>query len=328
MRQGNIWYVAENGDDTYSGDHPNDPYGSISQALSSASAGDTVHIYPGIYEETFPLTVPAGVTVKGHSIRSVKIVPTVATQNNTAFLLNGENTIEDITIADFYAPGYAFEFANNFTVTTRSPYIRNVSVITSGSVTSASDPRGFDEGDAGGGAYLDGSKANAASREAGALFHSVTFITPGVNALSITNGTRVEWLNCFTYFADKGLYAVDGVSGLKGTGQTAIRVSGLDGSFVAGETFEYYDTDGVTLLASGTIDSVDADNKFYITGNLTGLTEAQDRAGKEVTRYNNPVTDTAIKKFGASSLQLDGTEDYLGISSNDGLRLRHRLILQ
>ena len=317
LRQGNIWYVAENGDDTYSGDHPNDPYGSVKYALSQASAGDTVHIYPGVYEEQFPMTVPTGVTVKGHSIRSVKIIPTVATQSNSAFLLNGESTIEDVTIADFYSPGYAFEFANNFTVTTRSPYVRNISVITKGSVTSASDPRGFDEGDAGGGAYLDGSKADSASREAGCLFHSVTFITPGVDGLKITNGTRIEWLNSFTYFADKGLYAVDGLTGIKGTGQTAIRVSGVTGTIESGQTFTYYDTDGVTVLATGTVDSVDADGKFYITGNLTGLVEAQNRAGKSVTRYQNPVTDTGIKKFGSSSLQLDGTEDYLGISSND-----------
>ena len=317
LRQGNIYYVAENGDDSYSGDHPNDPYGTVAKALSVATAGDTVHIYPGTFEETFPLTIPTGVTVKGHSIRSVKIVPTVGTQNNTAFLLNGESTIEDITIADFYAPGYAFEFANNFTVTTRSPYIRNISVITKGSVTSASDPRGFDQGDAGAGAYLDGSLANTASREASCLFHSVTFITPGVDAISITNGVRVEWLNSFTYFANKGLYAFDSASGLKGAGQTAIRVSGVTGTIQAGQTFTYYDTDGTTVLASGVIDSVDTDGKFYITGNLTGLVEAQDRAGKEITRYNNPVTDTAIKKFGSSSLQLDGVEDYIGIASND-----------
>lgn len=317
LRQGNIWYVAENGDDTYSGDHPNDPFGSISQALSSAVNGDTIHIFPGTYEEIFPLTVPAGVTVKGHSIRSVKIIPTAGTNTNSCFLLNGQSTVEDLTIADFYAPGYAFEFANGFTVSSRSPYIRNITVLTKGSVTSASDPRGFDEGDAGGGALVDGEKASASSIEAGMLFHSVTFITPGVEALKVTNGARVEWLNSFTYYADKGLYAVDGVNGLKGSGETAIRVSGTTGTIQAGQTFTYYDTDGVTVLATGVIDRVDADGKFYIPGNLTGLEEAQARGGKEVTRYNNPVTDTAIKKFGSSSLQLDGVEDYIGVSSNN-----------
>ena len=46
------------------------------------------------------------------------------------------------------------------------------------------------------------------------LFHSVTFITPGVDGLTMTNGVRVEWLNSFTYFANRGLYAVNGVTGI------------------------------------------------------------------------------------------------------------------
>ena len=317
LRQGNIFYVAENGDDTYSGDHPNDPFGSVKYALSQASAGDTVHIYPGVYTEEFPITVPVGVTLKGHSLRSVNIQPTVATQNNDAFLLNGEVTIEDVTIRNFFSPGYAFKFAPNFTVTTRSPYIRNVSVITAGSVTSGTDPRGFDQGDAGKGAYLDGSVATAGSREAACLFHSVTFITPGVDAVVITNGTRVEWLNCFTYFANRGLTALDGATGLKGTGKTALRVDGVTGSYLAGETVTYYDTDGTTVLATGTIDSVDTDEKFYINGKQTGFETFVERAGKTVVRYNNPVTETAIKRFGTSSLQLDGVEDYIGFASNN-----------
>jgi len=405
LRQGNIIYVAENGDDANTGTHPQDPLSTIKSALSQAVAGDTIHIYPGEYTEIFPLTVPVGVTVKGHSIRAVKIVPTTETRYKDCFLLNGESTVEDVTIADFFSGGdfftttasaagsatinvgtnpiahtydsggtinfggsdhnitnatydestgivvithdgpdagtgtsvfvsgivwscnggtrtfpdngYAFRFATDFEVTTRSPYIRNITVLTKGSTTSASDPRGFDAGDAGKGAYIDGAYATANSIEATGLFHSVTFITPGVDGITVTNGARVEWLNSFTYFANRGLYVFDSNEGLRSAGETAIRVSGGSGTFSAGETFTYYDSDGVTVLATGTIDRVDADNKFYIPGNLTGLEEADDRSGKEITRYQNPVTDTGVKKYGASSLQLDGTEDYLGISSTD-----------
>ena len=77
LRQGNIYYVAENGSDSYTGDHPNDPYGSLKFALTQATAGDTIHIYPGVYQEIFPMTVPVGVTVKGHTMRGVNITPTV-----------------------------------------------------------------------------------------------------------------------------------------------------------------------------------------------------------------------------------------------------------
>lgn len=326
LRQGNLFYVAENGDDTHSGTHPNDPFLTIKHAVENASEGDTVHIYPGVYEEIFPITVPAGVTVKGHNLRSVNIEPTVATQNNDAFLLTGSTTIEELTVRQFYYnsidnTGYAFKFAPGFTVsgtTNRSPYIKNVSVITQGSVTSSSDPRGFNQGDAGKGAYIDGATAISNSIEASMLFHAATFITPGVDSITVTNGARVEWLNSFTYFANRSIYAFDGTTGLKGTGKTAVRVDGLTGgSITAGNTFTYYDTDGTTVIATGTIDSVDADNKFYVNGNLTGLVTATARGGKVVNKYGTPTTDTTIKKFGTSSLELNGTTDYIGVGSNN-----------
>ena len=319
LRQGNIFYVAENGSDNYTGDHPNDPYGSLKYALSQASSGDTIHIYPGVYQEITPITVPVGVTVKGHSIRSVNITPTVATASNDVFLLNGGTTIEDLTISGFNT-GYAFKFAPSFVVSgnNRSPYIRNVSVITQGTVTSAADPRGFAQGDAGKGAYIDGSVAGATSLEATMLFHSATFITPGVDAITVTNGARVEWLNSFTYFANRGIYGLDGATGLRGTGKTAVRVTGLTGGAITnGNTFSYYDTDGTTVLATGTINGVDADGKFYVDGNLTGLETAGERGGKIITKYGTPTTDTTVKKFGTSSLELNGTTDYLGVAGNN-----------
>jgi hypothetical protein len=314
LRQGNIYYVAENGSDLLDGDHPSAPFATLKHALTVATAGDTVHIYPGTYTEIFPLTVPAGVTVKGHSLRSVNIKPTVGTKNNDAFLLNGEVTIEDITIKDFFT-GYAFKFATGFTVTTRSPYIRNVSVLTQGSVTSGSDPRGFAAGDAGKGAYLDGAVATVGSREASCLFHSVTFITPGVDALVITNGTRIEWLNCFTYFANRGLYAFDSASGLQGQGKTALRVDNVTGTFNSGETVTYYDTNGTTVLATGTISSKDADGKFYVSGKQSGFETYSERVGKTATIANEARLDTAIKKFGTASLELDGVNDYISYAS-------------
>ena len=318
LRQGNIKYVAENGLDSYSGDHPNDPFGTIKHALSQATAGDTIHIYPGIYQETLPMTIPAGVTIKGHSMRSVNITPTVATQSNDVFLVNAGVTIEDLTISGFYT-GYAFKFAAGFTVSgnNRSPYIRNISVITMGSVTPSGDPRGFAQGDAGKGAYIDGAVAGATSKEATMLFHSATFITPGVDAITVTNGARVEWLNSFTYFANRGIYGVDGATGLRGTGKTAVRVTGLTGTIVDTNTFSYYDTDGTTVLATGTINGVDADGKFYVDGNLTGLETAGERGGKIITKYGTPTTDTTVKKFGTSSLELNGSTDYLGVAGNN-----------
>ncbi len=216
-RHGNMFYVSTLGDDTNVGDHQHGAFRTLKHALDvvdGSTAGPvTVHIFPGEYEEEFPLTVPSNVTVIGEDIRTVIIKPTVSTQSNDAFYLDGESTVCHLTIKDFYSPGYAFKFLTGGIISTRSPYVHNITVITKGSVTSASDPRGFAQGDAGAGAYLDGAVLDNASLSASALFHSVTFITPNSNGLEITNDVRIEWLNCFTYFADKGMYALDSGNG-------------------------------------------------------------------------------------------------------------------
>jgi hypothetical protein len=220
-----IYYVSSNnGNDINDGNNPGGPFATLTKALSVATDGDLIYIYPGQYQETFPMTVPKGVTIQGDSIRGVEIYPTSATQSNDAFLVNSDVTIENITLKDYYYnsganTGYGFRFVNNFSTTIfeqepgRSPYIRNITVLTKGTTTSASDPRGFDSGDAGKGALVDGQVVASNSRSASMLFHSCTFITPGVDGLTITNGVRVEWLNSFTYFANRGIYMSQGSAG-------------------------------------------------------------------------------------------------------------------
>jgi len=219
QRQGKTWYVAVYGSSGNVGDHQNGPFESIERAIANAQYGDTIFVYPGTYYELLPLIVPAGVTIQGADIRNTIIQPDTASGGEDVFLLNDATTIQDLTIKNFNFDsinnkGYAFRFAPGIKVSIRSPYIQNVSIITQGSVTSPSDPRGFLTGDAGKGAYIDGSVADTQTNEAAMLFHSATFITPGVDTITMINGVRVEWLDSFTYFANRGLYA------LQGTGRT------------------------------------------------------------------------------------------------------------
>lgn len=478
LPQGNIIYVAKNGNDSNAGLHENNPVLTIKHALSLASAGTTVYIFSGTYTEIFPLTIPQGVTVKGAGIRSVVIQPTVGTIDKDAILLNGETTVEDISIAGFRFnssnnTGYAFRFVSNFTVTNRSPYIRNVTVITRGTPTSlsvnsfktqnnasitrikdivdelvvnttitkstgntatqvkdlsnpsnsatgillqglidniiyvinngasvaslpaivangaltsdtnklnaaaliaanivflkaemvaylattyagfwttynqtkaerdlgyildaiqydithggnehsistgisywqnlTSDPYGFDSNDAGKGALADGSVANSSSKEASMLFHSVTFITPNQETISVTNGVRIEWLNSFTYFADKGLYAYSSAAGFAGAGLTRLRINTRTGTWNVGNTVTYYDTDGTTVLGTGTIESISG-NYVNLTGRCLGFETITDRTPGTVYAQGNAKLSTADKKFGVSSLSLDGIGDYV-----------------
>jgi hypothetical protein len=401
LRQGNIFYVAENGDDNNTGDHILDPVASIKYALETlAQPGDTVHIYPGVYTEEFPITVPTGVTVRGQSLRSVKIVPTTDTRYNDAFLLNGETTIEDITIADFYSGGnffttttssagsatinvgtnpiahtydsggtinfggtdynitnatydestgvvvithdgpdagtgtsvfvsgivwscnggtrtfpdngYAFRFATDYKVTSRSPYIKNITVITKGSTTTTEDPRGFNAGDAGKGAYIDGAYATTDSKEAGMLFHSATFITPGVDAITCTNGVRVEWLNSFSYFANKGFNLFDSNEGKYSQGRTRVRLNGVTGTFAATETITFNSTDSSTVI-TGTIDEVEGTDVVYISG------KKEDFIGFDYTPLSisssggataTEIVDVDFREFGAEVRSIGSASVY------------------
>jgi hypothetical protein len=210
LTQGNTIYVSINGNDTNNGIHLHNTYRTIKHALSVATAGDNVVIFPGTYVEEFPLTVPQGVSVTGAGIRSVTVSPSGGTNTNDAFLLNGETTVSHLAVKGVYYDsinntGYAFRFANGFKVTTKSPYVQNISVLNSAPT-------------AGPGALVDGSVADPTSVQASMLFHSVTFIVPDADGVTATNGARVEWLNSFTYFANRGLYLTQGSLGFASQG--------------------------------------------------------------------------------------------------------------
>ena len=382
QRYGNIYYVAQNGNDANTGTHLLDPVATIKYALSLATAGDTVFIYPGDYTEIFPLTIPQGVTLKGESIRSVIVRPTTQTRYNDAVLLNGESTVEDLTLTGFQsggnfysrtytdstnpffivqagtAPfahtyvsggtvtadgttynvtagttyneatgfltvyhdgpnnwplanpfisglsfscngdtrtfpdnGYAFRYATDYTATSRSPYIRNITVITTGTTVSALDPRGFDAGDAGKGAYIDGAYGTASSVNTALLFHSATFITPGVDAITMTNGARVEWLNSFTYFANRSMFAFDSKGGQRYAGKTKLTLAGITGTFTQGNTLTITSSDASTVL-TGTISSVDG-NDVYVSGYLE--LDGFDLTPQSIT--DGSATATTISSF-------------------------------
>ena len=340
---GNTWYVSNNGTDKATlgsvnprhgettganawGKTPSTSFQTLKYALDNyAQSGDTIVVAAGTFDETFPLTVPVGVVIKGDGLKSTFIRPTVPTNTEDAFLLEGDCNIEDLCVTGFYYDsvgdtGYAFRLKNTYTVSAdgRRPYIQRVSVITTGSTTSGADPRGYAAGDAGRGALVDGSSVAASSAEAALLFNECTFVVPNSVGLYLKNGARSEWLNSFTYFAADSIKGENpGGTGFKGTGKTRLKLNNTTGTFNATDTITYYDTDGVTALASGTIDSNDG-TYVYIDGQGTGqFVEAEAQtSGKAVTANGDSQLDTDEKKFGTASLLLDGTGDYLSLAGS------------
>ena len=244
--QGNTFYVASVGSDNNTlanggdnGKHPDTPFLTVAKALSVATSGDTVMVAPGDYQETFPLTVPDGVTLRGANLRSTQIRPTTGTNDLNAIILQGDSYVSDLTIKDFFYnsgndTGYGFVCATSLNAD-KSPYIERVTVLTKGSVTSGSDPYGFASANAGRGAKLDGAVFNSNSIGSAILFNECTFIVPNAVGLLVTNGVRVEWLNSFVYFASEGIKGVQGATGRYGTGNTRLKLGGVSGTFSTNE---------------------------------------------------------------------------------------------
>lgn len=300
-RQGNIFYVDKNGNDSNVGDHPNGAFLTLTRALSFADASIqgpvVIYVNPGEYQEVFPLTVPTNVSIVGIDMRNTVIKPTLATNTNNAFLVDGEVTIENLTIKDFFSPGYAFAFKSNATVTSRSPYIRNCTVITKGSVTSASDPNGYDQGDAGRGVLVDGASVTSSSQEASMLFHSATFITPGVESVKCTNGVRIEWLNSFIYFAQLGILLERGTTGHLSTDGSTIQY-GAEMRCIG--SANVYGDFGIKADGLGTKAYLINHNFTYIgTGKSTANDDTLSIHANEVTEVNSgKVSYTSVDEQG------------------------------
>ena len=289
--EGNTYYVSTTGSDSNSGTNINRPYLTIAKALSVATNGDIINISAGTYTETCPLTVPRGVTVKGSGLRSTTIKPSAATKTNNIFLLNDVSTVGDLTIKDGYYnstndTGYAFAYAPGIAITTRSPYVKNITVLNKGSSVTIDDPYGYDTADspptsylAGRGALVDGSLVASNSLEAGFLFNEVTFFTPNNKGLVMTNGARVEYLNCFHYFASQAIVGTSGTIGIGSTANARLKLVGLDVSPTENQVIKLYE--GGSPVAVGTVFAfndpyVTIDGKGYGTFTSVGVGTTQD----------------------------------------------------
>ena len=220
-----------------------------------------------------PTYCPRRCNVKGAGLRATTIKPSAATKTKDIFRLNNISTVEDITIKEsFYNSaddtGYAFTYDPGANITTRSPYVQRVTVLNRGSITSSSDPYGYDTADspptsyvAGRGAKVDGSRVASTSIEAGFLFNEVTFITPNNIGVVATNGARIEYLNCFNYFASTAFIGQSGSVGISSSANVRLKLSNPGVTPSPNDVIKLFDDNGVGI-ATGTVLS---ENNSYVT---------------------------------------------------------------
>ena len=331
------WFVNKSGNDNTTlpnsganGKHSDSSFLTIAKALTVAQSGDTILVGTGTFQEVFPLAIPDGVTLRGTNLRSTIVEPTPATKTNNAMNLSGDCHVSDMTITGFEYDsgndkGYAFVLVSTVD-SNKSPYIERVTVTTKGSVTSASDPYGFAQGDAGRGAKLDGALINSNSQHASVLFNECTFITPNQIGLLLTNGIRCEWLNSFNYFASIGIQGVQGAAGKYGAGQTRLKLSGTSGTFSAAEVVYQlengfqsgtYARSGTTVTLTRTGHGLETNDYIYADFISGGATDNFYQVTK-VDANVVTLTDSASGTIASGNVTYKKAVGRGVIASNDG----------
>lgn len=339
---GKTIFVTKEGNDQNTGLSEGDAFASIQKALSIVKSDEIIKVGAGEYYETCPMTIPKNVTLQGDGIRATTILPTDATRTQNIFYVDNGVTLSDFTVKnglyDSSADtGYVFQYnPAGIAITTRSPYLQNITVLNRGSLVAAQDPYGFDSPDnppvtylAGRGARFDGRYVNGPnSLEAGVLFNEVTFFTPNSNGLILTNGARAEYLNCFHYFASDAITGVAGTVGVGATGTVRLKITGESGSVGAGDTLVVYNPLGVGI-ATATIVSNDG-TYVRLRGHNVGAGNTQgvglgtfsvlaDRSAKTVTVVGTTTITQYDKVFGTGSLAFDGADsNAVVLSSSSG----------
>ena len=72
---GKTIFVAQTGDDTNTGLTENYPKRTIKSAAAIALYGDTIKVFPGVYQEENPITLAKTVSVQGTELRNIVITP-------------------------------------------------------------------------------------------------------------------------------------------------------------------------------------------------------------------------------------------------------------
>ena len=218
-------------DDIYSGVSTQRPWKTIqyaTQRLNSANSPNqnlaTIMLRGGVYKEKLPITLPPGCSIFGDTTRTTIIEPdaglsldgSTTNANSTMFFLSDSTGMGRMTLRGMtgYVPfqnvrpntqyqngtdvethtikGVFLRLNPNSPIVNKSPYINDMTAISTGGVA----------------AMIDGSVH--ASGNKSMLFHSFTILGDNGIGYYVTNGGRAEIVSCFTYFCYFGYVANNG----------------------------------------------------------------------------------------------------------------------
>jgi hypothetical protein len=210
----NIYYVAVEGTDSISrGTTVDSPWRTIKYACENITGPATIFIKTGYYEEILPISVPAGVALVGDELRGVTITPAPGYEQEDMFYVRNASGIRNMTLSGLSGtlsgpnqyltrrpsagafvsldPG---EGTNDSSVwiTSRSPYIQNVTTFGTACV----------------GLKVDGNLHDGGNRSIVANDFTQV-LSDGIGAW-VTNGGLSELVSVFSYYGHIGYLAENG----------------------------------------------------------------------------------------------------------------------
>ena len=189
----NIIYVGSNGNDNDAGGIST-PLLTIDAALTLATGmggNVSIHVAPGSYYITNPVTIPPNTALMGDNLRSVFVYPT--TPASDMFYMTSGTYVWGITLRNYTANGFSYDPTTPTQNVYVSPYIQNItSKTTTGTAVS-----------------IDGAYSSAISTKA-MIVGFFTIINEGGRVIYIANQGYSQLVNIYTIACDIGILVESG----------------------------------------------------------------------------------------------------------------------
>ena len=285
----NTLYVAKNGNDSNNGQNQDTPFLTIKHAMAVATSGTAVHVASGTYTEQNPVTIPAGVSLVGDSLRTVKI--SGATTNADIFYVNNSVYITEVTFINHVSPAAAVAFNPDGSAGAiySSPYVYNCSSVTT----------------TGTGMRIDGSKVTGGRSMVSGQY---TQVNRGGKGIHVLNRGYSQLVGIYTIFTDIGVLCESGGFcsligsdtsfgnyGLKASGVSELLYSGIAPAIDVNDTIAVISGLSNTPYANNVV-TFDNGANYYTLSTVTPISAGSSTV-TFAERLKTPVTSGTTAKF-------------------------------
>ena len=281
----NVFYVAKDGSDSNNGTSIDNAKLTIAGAVGVAQSGSVIKVLSGNYVESNPIELPAFVAVVGDDQRTVKVLPSNATQD--IFHVNKGCKLANMTFSGHLAPAAAVAFPTGIATNVgggkwKGPYIQNC---TSDTTT-------------GTGIYIDGDKA---VKTKSMNVDAFTQYNQGGVGVAVTNEGYAQLVSVFTICCNEAITVHKGGQADLANSNCSFGTFGLVADGVSPEQFT--GTVGITTSSGGGI-STD-----YSEVTLSGLSPSS--FNETYTRQSTGfVLNTAPASSGSARFHADSNYYY------------------